>query len=264
SSSKRGLIHIPNSAHSDSSIWRDAASSGHLTWYYNYDPVPSPSLLSTPLNFVPMLWGDDSSLDFPLTVRSLLSSGTNVTHVLGFNEPDGDHETGGSAISPARAAELWREQIEPLREMGIRAGSPATRGNGGGLAWLGQFFEACEGCEADFIAVHFYGDFEGLASFVGQVRERWRGKDVWVTEYNLPHEDLEPTQEFYNTSSEWFDRLEFVERYSLFGSFRSSVSNVGPNCAMLDQDGELTDIGSWYLGGSFTGNVPKGAASTSA
>ena len=29
---------------------------------------------------------------------------------------------------------------------------------------------------------------------------------------------------------------------------------------MLNQDGKLTDIGSWYLGGSATGVVPKGAA----
>ncbi len=31
---------------------------------------------------------------------------------------------------------------------------------------------------------------------------------------------------------------------------------------MLTQNGELTDIGSWYLGGGETGNIPKGAASS--
>ena len=29
---------------------------------------------------------------------------------------------------------------------------------------------------------------------------------------------------------------------------------------MLTQDGKLTDIGSWYLGGGETGNVPKSDA----
>ena len=29
---------------------------------------------------------------------------------------------------------------------------------------------------------------------------------------------------------------------------------------MLTQKGDLTDIGSWYLGGTATGKVPKGAA----
>ena len=38
------------------------------------------------------------------------------------------------------------------------------------------------------------------------------------------------------------------------------MSNVGPNSAMLTQDGKLTDIGSFYLGGGKTGNVPKGEA----
>lgn len=56
----------------------------------------------------------------------------------------------------------------------------------------------------------------------------------------------------------------YITHYSYFGSFRSDASNVGPNAAMLTQDGKLTDIGSWYLGGSATGNVPKGAAGRSA
>jgi hypothetical protein len=50
-----------------------------------------------------------------------------------------------------------------------------------------------------------------------------------------------------------------IERYAYFGSFRSSESNVGPNAAMLTQDGQLTDIGSWYLGRAATSNVPSDA-----
>lgn len=61
-------------------------------------------------------------------------------------------------------------------------------------------------------------------------------------------------------SAEYFDRLDSVGRYSLFGAFRSKVSNVGPNAAMLSNDGKLTDIGSWYLGGSATGVNPQSAA----
>jgi hypothetical protein len=79
---------------------------------------------------------------------------------------------------------------------------------------------------------------------------------MWITEYNLDHQDLKATQAFYNTSAEYFDRLDFVERYSLFGAFRSQVSNVGPNAAMLNRDGQLTDIGAWYLGREGTGVQP--------
>jgi hypothetical protein len=34
---------------------------------------------------------------------------------------------------------------------------------------------------------------------------------------------------------------------------------VGPSAAMLDQKGRLTDIGSWYLGGAATNNIPSGS-----
>lgn len=69
--------------------------------------------------------------------------------------------------------------------------------------------------------------------------------------------DLNVTQSFFNQSAELFDSSDFVTHYSYFGSFRSSASNVGPNVAMLDKKGELTDIGSWYLGGAKTGNIPS-------
>jgi hypothetical protein len=83
---------------------------------------------------------------------------------------------------------------------------------------------------------------------------------MWITEYAMSHADLADTQSFFNMSADYFDRMDSVERYSYFGSFRSDVSNVGPNAAMLNQKGQLTDIGSWYLGMAATGNIPKGAA----
>ena len=56
------------------------------------------------------------------------------------------------------------------------------------------------------------------------------------------------------------DRVQsYLTHYSYFGSFRSSVSNVGPNAAMLDGKGRLTNIGSWYLG-----NVPVGTSASAA
>lgn len=85
---------------------------------------------------------------------------------------------------------------------------------------------------------------------------RFPNTSMWITEYNLANQDLATTQDFYNMSAEYFDRLDFVERYSLFGAFRSDVSNVGPNAAMLSANGKLTDIGSWYLGRSASGVKP--------
>lgn len=65
----------------------------------------------------------------------------------------------------------------------------------------------------------------------------------------------------FNTTIEYLDKLSSVERYSWFGSFRSDVSNVGPNAAFLTAQGQLTNIGSWYLGGSGSGSEIQPAPS---
>lgn len=77
-----------------------------------------------------------------------------------------------------------------------------------------------------------------------------------MTEYAFPDQDLHPTQHFYNTSIDWFDDSKFVSRYAYYGAFRSDDSKIGPNAAFLNRDGELTDVGSWYLGGNATGVDP--------
>lgn len=78
---------------------------------------------------------------------------------------------------------------------------------------------------------------------------------LWVVEYGYNDQDAATTQEFFNKSLAYLDSTKIVERYSWFGSFRSVVSNVGANQAMLDPYGNLTDIGSWYLGGNSTGKA---------
>jgi hypothetical protein len=78
-----------------------------------------------------------------------------------------------------------------------------------------------------------------------------------VTEYALADANLTDTQSFFNESMEYYDRIDYIDRYSYFGSFRSDKSNVGKNVAMLNSKGKLTDIGAWYLGEKATGVVPN-------
>ncbi|KAF2808035.1 uncharacterized protein BDZ99DRAFT_420804 [Mytilinidion resinicola] len=262
-SSKRGLVYVPSSKHpGDDKIWDSSTSD--LTWYYNYGYTPTTSFSNSDLEFVPMLWGAsdaDSGTPFLDAVKAQIKSGTNISYVLGFNEPDGTAATGGAGIAADVAANAWIKQIEPLKKLGVKLGAPATTGSPDGFTWLTDFFNFCDGgCNPDIMPVHWYGNFEGMASHIGQKMAAYPNMKIWVTEYGYPDQDLETTQLFYNQSSEYFDRMVNITRYSYFGGFRSDVSNVGPNVAMLTQDGKLTDIGSWYLGGVATNNKPKGAA----
>ncbi|KAF3908364.1 hypothetical protein AA313_de0209636 [Arthrobotrys entomopaga] len=246
---KRGLVYIPNKDHpEDDHIWTQSDSP--LTWYYNYDTKPSVALTgdATNLQFVPMLWGDYNNT-FVQDVKDAIAQGYKIEYVLGFNEPDNPANggSGGSGVSPEDAAARWKESIQPLAKLGIKLGAPSPTGAPSGLDWMQAFFDACDGCTIDFIPLHWYGNFDGIASHLGQYTAAFPNMTFWFTEFAFDHQDVEPTQEFFNTTLEYFDRLENVGRYTYFGSFRSDVSNVGPNAAMLNEKGGLTYIGAWYL-----------------
>ncbi|THY92094.1 hypothetical protein D6C95_06181 [Aureobasidium pullulans] len=278
-SSKRGLVYVSSKTPQDDSIW---TTDSDLTWYYNYGSVPT-SDFNGKLEFVPMLWGapedPENDMSFYNTVKNLVSEGNNISYVLGFNEPDGcDGSSGGSCVTAATAAQVWKKQMEPLkRDFGIKLGAPAVTGAPNGFVWLQNFFSECAilaasadnnatnttSCEVDFIPAHWYGDFGGLASHLGQVNGTYQNiSSIWVTEFACAGCTLEASQSFANTTFEYLDRINYMGRYSYFGSFRSSVSNVGPNAAMLTEKGKLTDIGAVYLNQAMTGNIPKGSASS--
>ncbi|KAH7081894.1 hypothetical protein BKA63DRAFT_389907, partial [Paraphoma chrysanthemicola] len=259
-SSKRGLIHIPSSLHpSDDTIWLSTPSPP--TWYYNYATSPSPAYTTSSMHFVPMLWGaglSDTGTPFYDTIKAQISRGANITHVLSFNEPDAGHAIGGSNISPALAATRWKAELEPLRSLEIKIGAPSVTGGESGWVWLDEWFAACiGGCTPDFMTVHWYGNYEGLMSHLGRVTARWKDKEVWVTEFGYPGQGVEETRAFVEKAVEGMDRWKNISRYAYFGAFRANVSNVGPNAAMLDKDGKLTDVGALYLGGQATGFTPK-------
>ncbi|KAI0016843.1 glycosyl hydrolase catalytic core-domain-containing protein [Xylariomycetidae sp. FL0641] len=275
-SAKRGLVFVPSDGTpEDNQIW--VRSGSDLTWYYNYGDAPSPAyagISQDEFEFVPMLWGAVDGTAFLASVRGLLADGRHVRHVLAFNEPDMAGQYGGSDLAPADAAEVWVRNVAPLGEQdGIKLGLPACSSAPSGIPWLQQFLGNCSdlisggggggskrNCSYDFVPMHYYGDFEGLASHMGEYAAAFPNVSQWLTEYNLDNADLASTQSFYNQSAQYLDRLDSVGRYTYFGSFRSGASNVGPNAAMLNNAGRLTDIGSWYLGGAATGVEPKSAA----
>lgn len=184
SSSKRGLVFTPNATHGvDNYIWTRQPSD--LTWYYNYGASPSgvySNLTQDVFEFVPMLWGapaETSDTTFLTTVQGLISKGRNITHVMSFNEPDGPSAWGGSDVDPKVAAEVWLSNIAPLRELGVKVGLPACTGGWGGMPWTKEFLGNCsalittdekhpKNCTYDFIPLHWYGNFEGLASHIGE------------------------------------------------------------------------------------------------
>jgi hypothetical protein len=129
-SAKRGLTYLtPEHPNDDESLLSADTS---LTWYYSYKSLPDAAV--TGLEFVPMLWGDHDNT-FVADVTSQLP---NVKYVLGFNEPDMSLDVGGTAISPERAAFLWKRDIQPLKGQ-VKLGAPAVSSAEWGMPWLKRF-----------------------------------------------------------------------------------------------------------------------------
>lgn len=156
-------------------------------------------------------------------------------------------------------------------------------GSDQGLAWLREFNAACwdidpsNGCPTDFVAMHWYGDFAGLASWLGTLKEYYEtdsssgaagGDDMeyWFTEVALPRQSEDDTVSMMNESMAYLDGLDYVQAYAWYGAFRkgaSADSYTGDNVALFNKKGALTDLGAMYLGGKEDGFKAgmKGSAS---
>jgi hypothetical protein len=123
-----------------------------------------------------------------------------------------EKNVGGSDVSPSDASSVWQKQIEPLKKLGIKVGAPVVSGSPVGYKWLKDWEEECDGkCNPDFMPVHWYGPFEGLASWIGNMTATYPGLEIWITEFGLPNAKLNDTQSFFNESLALLDGW----RYSL-------------------------------------------------
>lgn len=117
-----------------------------------------------------MIWGapaNDDDWGFLNNVTDMIKAGTNISHVLGFNEPDGPWSQGGSNMSVSAAVDAWMREIEPLKKLGVKLGAPAVTQRG--QDWLAQFMAQCANCTVDFIPLHYYGNLSGFEGLVNEV-----------------------------------------------------------------------------------------------
>ncbi|KAJ4288621.1 hypothetical protein N0V90_011858 [Kalmusia sp. IMI 367209] len=266
-SSKRGFAYIGDTHENDNQLL--TSSRTPLKWYYNWAPSPPSQVPSSNLEFIPLIHGlDEASSDS--TSRQLNNLPDSSTHLLSFNEPDGTKDSGGSSIGAKDAAKSYIEHIVPYRSANRKwkISHPSVTGSTQGLDWLREFNSSCyeidseNGCPIDFVAAHWYGAFDGLASWLGTLNEfyntnssRDESLKIWVTEMALPKADADATVQMMNATLPYLDKQEYVERYAWFGAFRSDDANewTGDGVALFDDDGGLTELGALYMGGDANG-----------
>ncbi|UPL02664.1 hypothetical protein LCI18_013598 [Fusarium solani-melongenae] len=262
--SKRGLAFHGDKHESDNELL--LSNNSEIAWYYTWSLWPSDEIGNS-LPFVPLIHGLDDASDSELKSR-LNKLPDSSTHLLSFNEPDGETDTGGSSISAKDAARSYMSNIAPLRNSTNsrrwNISHPSVTGSPRGLEWLRDFNESCydiddDGCPTDFVAVHWYGDAPGLENWLQTLREFYNETapkaKFWITELALPKEDEETTLSMMNESLRKLDSLDYVQAYAWFGAFRSDEANewTGDSVSLFDDNGGLTKLGVEYLGGKSKG-----------
>ncbi|KAG9562024.1 glycoside hydrolase family 128 protein, partial [Aureobasidium melanogenum] len=154
-----------------------------------------------------------------------------ATHLMSFNEPD---MTSQANMSPQDAASAYKTWMMPFAGK-AKLGAPAvTNGaNGMGLDWLAAFLEACDGCQIDFVAIHWYADVsltDYFKSHVQNATDVAGGKPVWVTEFAPTGASDAQIATFLEDVMPWMDSQSFVESYSYFmASDGALISGTEPS-----------------------------------
>jgi hypothetical protein len=247
-SAKRGLAYGHNKAED-----LQALSKG-VSWYYNWNYQPESSVINVyedyNFDYVPMAW--NGAFD-KQAMHDFLSSHPNVKYILGFNEPNFIDQ---ASMTPSQAAAVWPDIEELADEFGLEIVSPAVNYCGNCVSengttytdpvkYLDDFFTACVGCRVDHIAIHCYmANVSALQWYVGLFKKY--GKPIWLTEFAAweGQPTLQEQKSFMIGAVDYLETDPDVFRYAWFtGRF----DNVSPFIGLLQNFGNLTDLGKIYV-----------------
>lgn len=215
------------------------------TWCYDWSAYAA---TTTQSEYVPMraklTWA-------PFTQINAL---TNVTHSLGFNEPDHPEQhqddNGGKALTVAQALAQWPDMLKS----GLRVGAPACTD----FSWLYAFMDSCKArnYRVDYVAVHAYWGAKSPANWYNDLKyiHQKTGRPIWITEWNnganWTTETWPTTDRSLSTANaakqlsdmkailNVLDTASFIERYSIY--------NWVQDCRAVILADTLTPAGKYY------------------
>lgn len=223
----------------------ESADLGRFAFWYNWSP--SAEAVAKGLEFVPMVWGGD--FDDAAISASLRD---DARFLLGFNEPNFFEQ---SNLSAAQAAALWPRLEAIAAQRGLALVSPAVNFCGDAesgtgpchdtdpVAYLTDFFAACQGCRVDYVAVHWYNcDLASLRWYLGEFASF--GKPIWLTEFACAYGgDTSPDGQaaYMREAIPFLESETNVHRYAWFSG------DPIPSARLVTSGGELTALGETYL-----------------
>jgi len=174
---------------------------------------------------------------------STINAKQNVSHVLGYNEPDHAEQAN---VTVAQAVAQWPNMLKT----GLRVGTPACTN----FTWLYQFMDSCKAhnYRVDYVAIHAYWGGRTPTSWyvdLKNIHEK-TGRPIWITEWNnganwtketWPTDSLAKLQKQLTDIKailNVLDTAHFIERYSIY--------NWVENHRAMVLGGNLTPAGKYY------------------
>lgn len=211
-------------------------------WCYSWGPEPG----GTPdAETVPMLWGAND-------VGKAL--GGNSPWLLGFNEPDVATQAN---ITPDAAAGLWRAIEARYPDKKLVAPAPSMEG----VNWLPEFraayitrYDAAP--RLDALAFHCYWRLDYCLAVGQQVlawAEAWGVPEVWATEFAFVPAWNANAEADARAFMAWLRAQPRITHIAPFVSYLEPGIWYWPDTrpeadpSLLTADGQLTEIGTWYL-----------------
>ena len=217
-----------------------------LGWYYNWrtDQMWHAKRARRSVEFVPMIHGAHD-------INKKIQSNLRVTHLLGFNEPDGASGNHQATLSVEKAVALWPK----LQARRLRLGSPATTQGGtlGRNSWQRKFMDQVQakGLRVDFMAVHYYskdGNVSAFKKWLKAVHAEYR-RPIWVTEFALidwsrPGATTHAQNaKFAKAAILMMEELPFVERHAWFAANPYEWKGRYPQVNLIDDNLKPTPVG---------------------
>jgi len=240
-----------------------AALSSGVSWWYNWAPVcnanaPAEYRQTYQMDFIPMLWGGNTSSYDQQRVRAFILSHAEIQYLLVMNEPN---LTNQANRTPAQAANDWLiyEQVAAdLAALGrtiFLVGPAMTWGTMSGYSdpavWLDAFYAAYKSANGgrepriDYLAFHWY-DY-GLNAQLDRLAKY--NKKIWITEMANWNSQIDSyakqAQQMQEMVAICEDRQD-VFRYAWFYG-RGTFPDNHFTYLFTPNDGELSTLGELYV-----------------
>jgi hypothetical protein len=232
-----------------------------ISWWYNwgtYTSAPNNYYNNYGMEFIPMLWGGNTSNNDMLIVKSFILEHAEIKYLLVMNEPN---LTDQANRTPVQAASDWLKYEKVVTDLAASGrtiylvGPAITWGTMSGysdpVVWLDAFYEAYRAAnqnrdpKIDYLAFHWY-DY-GLSAQLDRLKKY--DKQIWITEMANWNSQIssyakqkEQMRDMVNTCETRSD----VFRYSWFIG-RGNFPDQHFTYLFTSENGQLSELGQYYL-----------------